>query len=158
MYKVGDKLWINKSLFKDAYSKSQESDKLSAKRFGPFTITRLIGKNAVELELPSHLRIHNVVNVMHTVPYCEQPKDIGIEISRRPDPVPAPEGEEYVVDNILKHRRRVRGFQFLTLMKGSPSHDAEWQPAKDLVDKDGKINDKFLVYIKSQDILKHLWK
>ena len=36
MYKVGDKLWINKALFKDAYSKSQASDKLSAKRFGPF--------------------------------------------------------------------------------------------------------------------------
>ena len=90
---------------------------------------------------------------MHTVPYYEQPKDIGIEIPRRPDPVPAPEGEEYVVDNILKHRRRGKGFQFLTLMKGSPTHDAEWQPTRDFVDKDGTINDKFLEYIKSQGIL-----
>ncbi len=40
-YKPGDKLWINKSLFKDAYSKSQESDKLSAKRFGPFKVLTL---------------------------------------------------------------------------------------------------------------------
>ncbi len=35
-YKVSDRLWINKTLFKDAYSKSKESDKLSAKRFGLF--------------------------------------------------------------------------------------------------------------------------
>ena len=66
MYKVGDKLWINKALFKDAYSKSQASDKLSAKRFGPFKVTKLIGKNAVELELPDHVKIHKVVNIMHT--------------------------------------------------------------------------------------------
>ena len=63
MYKVGDKLWINKALFKDAYSKSQASDKLSAKRFGPFKVTKLVGKNAVELEFPDHVKIHKVVNI-----------------------------------------------------------------------------------------------
>lgn len=51
-YEVGSKLWINKTLFTDAYSKSQDSDKLSATRFRPFTVKKLIGKNAVRLELP----------------------------------------------------------------------------------------------------------
>ncbi len=42
-YKVGGRLWIYKIFFKDAYSKSQESDKMSAKRFGPFFVKKLVG-------------------------------------------------------------------------------------------------------------------
>ena len=157
-YSVGDKLWINKTLFKDAYSKSQVSDKLTSKRFGPFSVTRLVGKNAVELELPSHFKIHKVVNIMHTVPYHEQPDDIGVILPSRPDPVPTVDGEEFVVDKILQHRKRGRGFQFLTLMKGSPTHDAEWQPARDFIDKDGTMTEPFLEYIKEHGILGHLWE
>ena len=37
-YKVGERVWLNRSLFKDAYGKSQDSDKLSAKRIGSFVI------------------------------------------------------------------------------------------------------------------------
>lgn len=37
-HKVGDKVWIQKALFKDAISRSQTSDKLGARRFGPFNI------------------------------------------------------------------------------------------------------------------------
>jgi len=157
VYNVGDKLWINKSLFTDGYAKSQVSDKLSSKRFGPFAVTRLIGKNAVELELPDHVKIHKVVNVSHTVPYYAQPNDISQPVPPRPEPVPTPEGEEYVVEKILNHRKRGRGFQFLTQMKGSPEHDSEWQPTKDFIDNDGTMNDQFLSYIKSKNILKEKW-
>ena len=106
VYNVGDKLWINKSLFTDDYAKSQISDKLSSKRFGPFAVTRLIGKNAVELDLPEHIKIHKVVNVSHTAPYYEQPNNISQPVRPRPEPVPTPEGEEYVVEKILNHRKR----------------------------------------------------
>ncbi len=86
----------------------------------------LIGKNATRLELPSHVKIHDVVNVMRTVPFSDQPSDISGPVVQRPDPVPAVEGTEYVVDKILRHRKRGRGFQFLTLVKGNPTHEAEW--------------------------------
>ena len=46
------------------------------------------------------------------------------------------------------------GFQFLTLMKGDPTHDAEWQPTKDFVEKNGTMNEVFLDYIKKNDLLK----
>ena len=157
-YKPGDKLWINKSLFKDAYSKSQESDKLSAKRFGPFTMTGIVGKNAVKVELPDHVKIHDVINVMHTVPYRSQPPDIAVPVSPRPDPVPAVEGEEYHVESILKHRKRGRGFQFLTLWKGYPTHDAEWLPTKNFIGWDGSIKEKFYEYIKKENVMRHLWQ
>ncbi len=64
---IGDRVWINKTLFKDAYSKSH--DKLSAKRFGPFSEKKLVGKNAVKVELPSNFKIYDVVHVIHTAPY-----------------------------------------------------------------------------------------
>ena len=156
-YKTGDKLWINKSLFKDAYSKSQVSEKFTSRRFGPFTVTRVIGKNAVEVELPSHFRIHNVINVMHTVPHYEQPNEIAVETPVKPDPVPTNTGEEYEVEAILRHRKKGSGFQFLTLMKGDPTHDAEWQPTRDFVDRDGTMNEKFYEYIKKNRILQDLW-
>ncbi len=103
-YKLGDKVWINKTLFKDSYSKSQESDKLAAKGFSPFTTLDLVGKNAVRLDLPCHVKIHEVVNVMHTVPYSAQPTEIAAPVVPRPDPDPTVQGNEYVVDKILKHR------------------------------------------------------
>ena len=120
-YKVGDKVWINKTPFKDAYSKSQEKEKLTARRFGPFTIMKLVGRNVLKLELPAHLNIHPIIHVVHTTPYFCQPQDIGQPIPQRPCLFPTPTGEEYKVDKLLSHRKRERGYQFLTLMKGSPT-------------------------------------
>ena len=152
-YTKGSQVWINKSLFKDAYLRSQDSDKLSAKRFGPFRVTELIGRNAVRLELPNHLKIHAVIHVVHTNPFVEQPADIARPVAERPAPVPAVHGVEEVVEKILKHRARGRRYQFLTLMKGPPTHDAELQPTREYVDKDGTVPDVWLKDIRDQDIL-----
>ncbi len=94
-----------KTLFKDAYSKSQESDKVSAKRFGPFFVKKLVGKNAVKLEVQSHFKIRDVIHFVHTTPYHEQPSDIGAPVTKRPDPVPAVGGEEYVVESTKNTER-----------------------------------------------------
>ena len=152
-YVKGSKLWLNKTLFTDAYSKSQESEKLGAKRFGPFVVNEVIGRNAVRLELPDHFKIHPVVHVIHTTPFVEQPRDIAQPVEHRPLPVPTIEGDEHVVAEILKHRPRGRGFQFLTLMKGAPRHDATWQPTKDFVDRDGTVTKVWQEYIKNVGIL-----
>ena len=66
-YKVGDKVWVRKTLFRDAVSRAQQSEKLGAKRFGPFDIAELIGPNTVRLKLPEKVRIHQVVHVVHTI-------------------------------------------------------------------------------------------
>ena len=152
-YKVGDMLWINKTLFTDAYSRSQASDKLTAKKYGPFQNFQVIGRNAVKLELPAHFRIQPVVHVSHTTPYVSQLVDIRADAVERPEPVPAVDGDENYVEAILKHRKRGRGYQFLTLMKGSPIHDAEWQPTSDFVDRDGTVTDVCQKYIKETGIL-----
>ena len=112
-------------MFKDAYAKSQDSDELSARRFGPFVILKLIGKNALKLELPDHIGELPVIHVSHTIPYKEQPAEIAASAQPRPEPVQAEEGEEYEVEAIVKHKKRGKGYRFLTLTKVEPTHDAE---------------------------------
>ena len=90
---------------------------------------------------------------MHTVPYYERPIEIAAPVVQRPDPVPTVEGNEYLVDKILKHGKRGRGYQFLTIMKGAPTHDAEWQPSCDCYHTNGTINEEFLNYVKKNNIL-----
>jgi len=152
-YRSGSRVWLNRTLFTDAYYKSQKSEKLSARRFGPFEVRNLVGKNAVKLDLPPHLKIHPVVHVSHTVPFVEQPKDIAIPRAQKPAPVPAVDGVEHVVDQILSHRKRGRGYQFLTLMIGDPTNDATWQPTKDFLDKDGTVTKIWQEYIRKHHLL-----
>ena len=156
-YVVGDLVWLDKDLFKDAIARQQKSKKLSARRFGPFKIMELIGKNAVRLELPNSVKIHPVVHVEHTVPHRVQPAGIAQESQPKPAPVTGEDGDlEFEVGSILSHRKRGRGFQFLTLMKGAPRHEAAWQPTGDFVDRDGTVTKVFLDYIVEHGILTHL--
>ena len=75
-YQVGQKVWITRILFCDAVSRSQKSSKLGVKRFGPFRITKLIGRNAVTLELHSNVRINLLIQVLHTTSHYENSPDI----------------------------------------------------------------------------------
>ena len=75
-----------------------------------------------------------------------------------PDPIPVDGAEEYEVEEILSHRKRGKGFQFLTSWKGYPSHEAIWLPSRNFIDSHGVINPSFLDYIRRNDILHHYWK
>ena len=156
-YSVGDQVWLKQTLFRDEYAMSQTKDKFTARRYGPFRILKLIGKNALKPDLTYHIRIHPTVHVAHTRPFVERPSYID-------NPLPAPlqpvlrDGEtEYEVEKILKHRRQGKGYQFLTLMKGDPTHEATWRPMKDFVDKGITGNEQFISYIKRNDLFSHLW-
>lgn len=123
----------------DLYSKAQESPKLLLKRVGSFTITNLVGKNAVRSDLPDHFMIHQVVHVIRTTLYVEQPDDVSQPFISRPEPIPLIHGEEHVAQKIFAHRKRGRVFQFVTLMKDDLDHDATWELKGDFVDSDGTV-------------------
>ena len=44
-------------------------NKLSAKQIGPVEVIKKINLNAYRLKLPSHIRITNIFNVKHLIPY-----------------------------------------------------------------------------------------
>ena len=58
-YKVGDKVWLSTTNLR----LTRASKKLSERWVGPYTITKLVGNNAVELKLPRSMKIHPVVNI-----------------------------------------------------------------------------------------------
>ena len=150
-------MWIDRALFRDAIAKTHISDKLTPKRYGPFTIVELIGKNALRLDFPSNVRLHPVVHVLHTTPFSVQPLSLTQSVSIRSTPIPDATGEPlFEVSEILKHRKRGRGFQFLTLLKGKPCHEAVWQPTRDFVDRDGTLTQPFYEYIKRNDLFPEL--
>lgn len=69
------------------------------------------GKNALNLEFPSHFNIYPVVHVVLTVQFREQPPLVAQDITPRLDAVPMTTAEEYTVDKMLAHRKRGRGYQ-----------------------------------------------
>lgn len=156
-YKVGDSVWLDKRFFTDPVYKLQTSKKLSARRFGPFKILELIGRNAVNVQFPDSIRAHNVVHVEHTKPHHQQPTEISV-----PRPSPAllhtdDNGHQVIeIGEILSHRKRGRGYQFLALPSNAPTHEAQWQPLRDFLDSDGTITQALHSYIVSNHLLPNL--
>lgn len=151
-YKEGDLVMIRTSSFRDHFSRARPSEKLRSKWIGPFKIIKLVGKNAVRLELPTTMRIHPVVNVSHTKPYFDQPEDLSSTIERPPPPVIGPLGPAYEIDRVIQHRRRGRGYQFLVDWKGYPTYEASWEPTSHFIDEDGDPHPILLAYIHDQDL------
>ena len=151
---------ITKIIFKDFIAKVQTSAKLGARRFGPFEVIKTVGKNAVQLKLPDGARIHPVLHIEHTRPHRSQPEDIAAARPPKPRAVKWKNHElQYVVEEIMSHRRRGRKYQFLILMKNAPRHDAAWQPVSDFVDEDaifvGTITEVLLNYFRKHNILRN---
>ena len=61
----------------------QRIEKLTERFVGPYRIKKIISLNAVELELPSIVKIHPVVNISRIQKYIEQ-----VEGQRKEQPAP----------------------------------------------------------------------
>jgi len=83
----------------------RRTEKLMERFVGLYEVKKIISMNMVELELPSTIKIHLVVNVSRIHRYVGQ-----VERQRKEQPAPVIiEGaEEWEVERIL-NKRRVRG-------------------------------------------------
>lgn len=154
---MGDSFGISYKLFKDSYSNAQSSSKLFARRYGPFKIMELVGTNAVRLDLPRHIRFYQVVHVSHTKSHREYPSDLAQKVRTTPVSVDSTAATPlFAVDRILAHRRRGRGYQWLTLMEDSSTHEAQWQHTRDFIDDAGTVTKAFHTYIVQKHLLTHL--
>ena len=88
--KVGNHVWLeNKNIQSNRLSK-----KLDNKRYGPFRISKDIGSEAFQLELPEGWAIHNVFNE-DLLTRCVEPKFKGQHKEPAPPPTIINEEEEY---------------------------------------------------------------
>jgi len=88
-YKVGDLVMLSTKDLKYQMT-GRRTEKLMERFVDPYRIKKIISSNAVELELPSIVKIHSVVNVSRIQRYIGQ-----IEGQRKEQPAPVIiEGEE----------------------------------------------------------------
>jgi len=111
--KVGDNMWLeNKNIHSNRLSK-----KLDNKRYKPFKISKDIGLEAFQLELPEGWMIHNIFNE-DLLTQCVELKFKGQHEELAPPPIIINEEEEYEVEKVRKHRKHRRGTQYLVHWKG----------------------------------------
>ena len=113
-YKVGDLVMLSTKDLKYQMIR-RRTEKLTERFVGPYKVKKVVSTNAVELELPSMVKIHLVVNVSRIHRYIGQVEG---QKKEQPLPVTIEEEEEWEVERIL-NKRKVRGKdKYLVQWKG----------------------------------------
>lgn len=112
----------------------------------------------MKLDLPRYMRTYPVIHVSLTKPAIDKPLELVAEVLTRSDAFErGTDGTPlFKAKQILSHRSRGRGYQWLTLMEGEETYDAEWQSSRDFVDTEGAIKEAFRDYIQEQELLSEL--
>jgi hypothetical protein len=123
--KPGDKVWLLRRHIKT----TRPSDKLDAKKLGPFEIIEAMNSRSFRLQLPASMsRVHPVFHMSLLEP-CRV-NDIPGRLAPPPPPVELDGEIEYEVEAILDSRK-VRGkLQYRVEWKGY--QDTEWEPAENV--------------------------
>jgi len=103
-YRVGDLVLLSTKDLKYQMV-GRRTEKLTKRFVGPYKVKSIVSMNTIELELPSTIRIHLVVNVSRVQRYTSQVEGQKKEM---PQPVVIKEEEEWEVEKIM-NKRRVRG-------------------------------------------------
>ena len=93
----------------------RRTDKLMERFVGPYKVKGIVSSNAIELDLPSSIRIHPVVNVSRIRRYKDQMK--GQKVTP-PPPVEIQGEMKYEVEKILSKRKRYGKIKYLVQWKG----------------------------------------
>jgi len=127
-YKVGDLVMLSTKDLKYQMV-GRRTEKLTERFVGPYRIKKIVSSNTIELELPSTVKIHPVVNVSRIRRYVGQ-----IEGQRKEQLLPVIiEGEEeWEVEKIL-NKRQVRGKdKYLVCWKEFTAESDTWEGRENL--------------------------
>jgi len=100
-YKVGDLVLLSTKDLKWQMI-GRCSEKLTERFVGPYKVKTIISNSAVELELPTTVKIHHVVNVSRIRRYDSQVEGQQKEV---PQPIVIEGKEEWEVEKILNKRK-----------------------------------------------------
>ena len=135
-YAIGDRVWLST----DNLRLPRTSRKLSERWLGPYSITKLVGTNAVELRLPCSMRIHPVINISCVKPYHNH-------LPGQPVTAPGPSiimedhEEEYEVDYVVDSQYKGKRLEYLVHWKGWSDTDRTWEPVSNLGNAAAAIRD-----------------
>jgi hypothetical protein len=124
-YQVGDKVWLDATNI----TTTRPTKKFDDKWFGPFTIDKIVSRNAYRLKLTTNFhRVHPVFHVSKLRPHTPD-----LIHERRPPPPPKPTitntGEqEYEVETILDSRLHRAKLQYLVKWRGYGPEENSWEP------------------------------
>ncbi|TPX54573.1 hypothetical protein PhCBS80983_g05887, partial [Powellomyces hirtus] len=130
-FNVGDEVWLSRRNLKT----NRPSNKLDAKRIGPFKILQKINNVAYRLKLPPQYKIHDVFHVSLLEPRHQ--------LAGRHQPTPEPptevEGqEEWIVEEILDSKTVGRQLKYYVKWKDYPSCENTQNTPKRLLEVDVK--------------------
>jgi len=122
-YKAGDLVLLSTKELK-WHMKGRRSEKLTEWFVGPYKVKSIISANAVELQLPSTVHIHPVVNVSKLQMYRPQTEG---QKATKPAPVIVEGEEEFEVEKILNKRKTRGKDKFLVCWKGYTAEADTWE-------------------------------
>ena len=127
-YKVGDLVMLSTKDLKYQMV-GRRTKKLIERFIGSYKIKKIVSSNTVELELPSTIKIHSVVNVSRIQRYVEQ-----VEGQRKEQPAPVIiEGEEeWEVERILNKWQIQGKDKYLVQWKGFMAESDTWEGRENL--------------------------
>ena len=132
-YAQGDQVWLEGKNLNTTYPKS----KLAPKRFGPFTITKVISETAYRLDLPHQWHIHNVFHPSLLTPF-EETEEHGPAYPRPPPDI-VEGNKHWEVETIINSkidRRYKSPLRYLIKWAGYPDAENTWQGTEDMYASD----------------------
>jgi hypothetical protein len=134
-FRVEEKVWLSTRNFRT----TRPSMKLDYKRTGPYTVSKIINKNAYKLDLPKTMRNHNVFHVSqldwYTPPVTGQPFSA-------PNPIIVDDlEEEWKVDRILDSKLRYRKLHYLVQWACDNYICTSWETFENLENAQELVND-----------------
>ena len=122
-YQLGDKVWLEGHNL----TTTHPTAKLAPRRYGPFTITRVISRTSYQLKLPPQWKIHSIFHATLLTPY----KEMTLNGSHNQEPAPEliNSQPEWEVEQILRVRRYRHQVQYLIRWKGFLEAHDSWEPA-----------------------------
>jgi hypothetical protein len=107
--------------------------KLVHRYLGPYMIVRMVNPNAVELELPNDMAIHDVVNVSRLK--LDRTNDERIYVTPPPPVRTSRSGTTHIIEAIVGHRPyedKRAGWKYHVKWEGWDSKDNTWEPEANL--------------------------
>jgi hypothetical protein len=133
-FEVGDQVWLSTKRFRT----TRPSKKLDYKRTGPYTVSKIINKNAYKLDLPNTMRNHNVFQVSLLDRYAPPVKG---QPPSEPQPTIVDDSEEWEVDRVLDSKLRYRKLHYLVQWAGYSHIHMSGEQAENLDNAQEMVDD-----------------